>query len=402
MSYIIFILKSAFFDFSRNKLRTFLTSLGILIGVLSVVLLISLGLGLKKYVADQFESLGKNSIFIIPGKVLQGGSFRGSASSVMGTRFDLKDLQRIKKIKNIEGVAPFSLKSSKIAGTRKSEIVDILFSSEFIEKILNIEVESGRFFSKGDVDKKAKVVVAGPAIADKLFGERTLALGKKVTIDNVTFTIIGISKSRGGGGMGGVDYDSYFYGPYTTGFVFNPEKKFVRILAKIKDDAEMSQVKADLTKDMLKRYEEEDFSIVEPTEILSAVTSIFNVINLILVAIAAISLLVGGIGIMNIMYVTVTDRIKEIGIRRAIGARKADILYQFLAESVFLSLIGGILGLILAFIGVFLVQPYFPAYIDLMSVILALGVSSVIGIFFGVFPAKKAADLSPIDAIRYE
>ena len=152
----------------------------------------------------------------------------------------------------------------------------------------------------------------------------------------------------------------------------------------------------------MKRYEEEDFSIVEPTELLSAITSIFSVLNTVLVAIAAISLIVGGIGIMNIMYVTVSDRIKEIGIRRAIGARESDILYQFLAEAVLLSSIGGILGLGLAYLAVFAVQSLFPAYIDFMSVILALGISSAIGITFGVLPARKAANLEPVEAIRYE
>ena len=153
---------------------------------------------------------------------------------------------------------------------------------------------------------------------------------------------------------------------------------------------------------MLKSYEKEDFSIIEQEELLSAINSIFSIINTVLVAIAAISLLVGGIGIMNIMYVTVTERIREIGIRRALGARRSDILWQFLTQSVILSLIGGAAGLLLSAIIVLFISRYFPAYIDLQSVILALGVSSGIGIIFGVFPAKKAADLSPIEAIRYE
>ena len=153
---------------------------------------------------------------------------------------------------------------------------------------------------------------------------------------------------------------------------------------------------------LLKRYKEDDFSVIQQAELLVAISSIFSIINTVLVAIAAISLIVGGIGIMNIMYVTVTERIKEIGIRRSIGARKSDILMQFLIESVLLSVFGGALGLILAFIVVILIQRFFPAYIDAGSVALALGVSSAIGIIFGVFPAKKAADLSPIDAIRYE
>jgi putative ABC transport system permease protein len=161
-------------------------------------------------------------------------------------------------------------------------------------------------------------------------------------------------------------------------------------------------VKGEINKEMLRRYKKDDFSLVEPTQILSVVNSIFGILNTVLVAIASISLLVGGIGIMNIMYVTVSDKTREVGIRRAIGARKVDILYQFLIESIILSVIGGGLGLGLAYVCVLLVENFFPAYIDIPSVVLALGVSSAIGIIFGVLPARKAAALEPVEAIRYE
>ena len=164
----------------------------------------------------------------------------------------------------------------------------------------------------------------------------------------------------------------------------------------------MSEAKLAVTQALLKRYKADDFSVLEQTEILGAISSIFTILNTVLIAIAAISLVVGGIGIMNIMYVTVTERIKEIEVRRALGARRNDILFQFLIESVILSLFGGLLGLLLAGLIVFFIQRFFPAYINLESVLLALGVSSGIGIVFGVFPAKKAAELSPIEAIRYE
>ena len=174
------------------------------------------------------------------------------------------------------------------------------------------------------------------------------------------------------------------------------------MVIKSRSEEVVSQVRFLVTQELKKEYEEDEFDIVEQTDLLNTVNTIFGVVNAVLVSIAAISLLVGGIGIMNIMYVTVSERIKEIGIRRALGARKGDILYQFLFESTILSVFGGLLGLGLAFLVVLIVQQFFPAYIDAMSVGLALGVSSVIGIVFGVFPAKKAADLSPIDAIRYE
>lgn len=400
MLYLFFIIRTALEDFKRSKLQTFLTSLGIMIGVFAVIMLTALGLGLKKYISDQFDALGKNTLFIAPGKILEGGGF--GASSLLGNRFDVKDLNRLKRIKNITGIAPLSSKSGEAKGKLKSEFVSIFFTSEDFFDITGFSLDNGRFFDNTDVEKRSKVLVAGPKIAEKLFGSSIEAIDKKVAIDNVNFTIVGVIKSKGGGGFGGPDYDSYFFGPYTTGFLFNPDKQFIRFAIKTEEDVPLAQVKDQINKEMLRRYEEDEYSVVEPTEILSVVNSIFGIMNIVLIAIASISLLVGGIGIMNIMYVTVSDKTREIGIRRAIGARKKDILFQFLVEGVCLSIIGGTLGLGLAFAGVLLVQNFFPAYIDLPSVILALAVSSAIGIIFGVLPARKASNLEPVEAIRYE
>lgn len=400
MNYALFIIKSALEDFKRSKMQTFLTSLGIVIGVFAVIMLMALGLGLKKYISDQFDSLGKNTLFIAPGKVLQGGSF--GVSSFLGNRFDIRDLNRLSRIRSIVGLAPMSSKSGEAKGSIKSDYVTIFFSSADFADISGFSIDKGRLFDKADVSKRAKVLVAGPKIAEKLFGSSVDAIDKKVSIDNVNFTIIGVLKSKGGGGFGGPDYDSYFFGPYTTGFLFDPQKQFTRFAVKADPNVSIEQVKDDINRAMLQRYKEDEFSIVEPSEIMSVVNSIFGIMNIVLVAIASISLLVGGIGIMNIMYVTVSDKTREVGIRRALGARKKDILMQFLVESIALSVIGGAVGLGLAAIGVFFVQNYFPAYIDLLSMSLALGVSSSIGIIFGVLPAKKAAALEPVEAIRYE
>ncbi|RJQ38665.1 FtsX-like permease family protein [Candidatus Microgenomates bacterium] len=400
MSYFLFIIKSAFEDFRRSKMQTFLTSLGILIGVFAVVTLTAMGLGLKKYISDQFDSLGTNTLFVAPGKLLQSGGF--GASSLLGNRFDLKDLNSLKRVRSITSIAPMASKSGTAKGSKKSDYVTIFFSSEAFFDISGFEVDKGRLFDKRDVDKRTKVLVAGPKIAEKLFGTMSEAIDKKVTIDNVSFTIIGVIKSKGGGGFGGPDYDSYFFGPYTTGFIFDPDKKFIRFALKTDPNISITTAKNEVTNQMLKRYKEDEFSIVEPTEILSVVNGIFGIMNIVLVAIASISLLVGGIGIMNIMYVTVSDKTKEVGIRRAIGARKNDILFQFIVEAVALSILGGTLGLGLAYAGILLVQPFFPAYMDVTSVSLALGVSTVIGVVFGVLPARKAANLEPVEAIRYE
>ena len=401
MSHFIFILKSAFEDFSRNKGRTFLTSLGIVIGVLSVVILIAFGLGLRKYINDQFQSLGSNLIRVVPGQILRSGGF-SSTGSMTTIRFDFRDILKLERVKSAEFVIPIVTRSITVSMGKGTEPATLYASTADIFLALNLKAQYGDIFTKNDVDKRSKIAVIGPKIAAKLFGNEDAALGKNIKIDSQTFKIEGVLEAKGGGGFGGPDLDSFIYMPHTTAQVFNPDKKFYAIIVKSKSDVNIETAKQEVKTAMLKRYKEDDFSVIDQAELLGAIESIFGVMNTVLVAIAAVSLIVGGIGIMNIMYVTVTERIKEIGIRRALGARTSDILLLFLVESVALSILGGLMGLGLAYGIVLLIQNIFPAYIDLNSVILALGVSSIIGVVFGVFPAKKAADLSPIDAIRNE
>ena len=401
MSHYIFILKSAFEDFSRNKGRTFLTSLGIVIGVLSVVILIAFGLGLRKYINDQFQSLGSNLIRVVPGQILRSGGF-SSTGSMTTIRFDFRDILKLERVKSAEFVIPIVTRSITVSMGKGTEPATLYASTADIFLALNLKAQYGDIFTKNDVDKRSKIAVIGPKIAAKLFGNEDAALGKNIKIDSQTFKIEGVLEAKGGGGFGGPDLDSFIYMPHTTAQVFNPDKKFYAIIVKSKSDVNIETAKQEVKTAMLKRYKEDDFSVIDQAELQGAIESIFGVMNTVLVAIAAVSLIVGGIGIMNIMYVTVTERIKEIGIRRALGARTSDILLQFLVESVALSILGGLMGLGLAYGIVLLIQNIFPAYIDLNSVILALGVSSIIGVVFGVFPAKKAADLSPIDAIRNE
>ncbi len=400
MKYFLFILKSAFEDFRRNKLRTFLTSLGILIGVSSVVLMIAFGLGLKKYISNQFESLGANLMFVIPGSkntFLRGGGMIG------GIKFDDKDISKIKRVKTISHIAPIFAKSGALIKVReKIEVAEILASTEEIVPIMNLELEEGRLMEKKDAQKGSKIVMLHKSLAEKLFSSASEAVGKNIVSEEQNFKVIGVLKSKGGGGLGGSSLDDHIYIPFKASYSFNPDKKFFGIYFKVEDKEVIPETKEEVKKVLLKRYDEDDFSIMEQTELMETISSIFSIINVVLVAIAAVSLVVGGIGIMNIMYVSVIERIREIGIRRAIGATKNDILFQFLAESVILSLLGGFLGLTISFVVVFFIQSYFPAYIDLTSILIALGVSSAIGIIFGVLPAKKAAELSPIEAIRYE
>lgn len=400
MSHFIFVLKSAFEDFSRNKGRTFLTSLGIVIGVLSVVILIAFGLGLKKYINDQFQSLGSNIIRVVPGQILKGGSFSSSGLSTI--RFDSRDILKLERVKSASYVIPIVTRAITVSMGKGTEPATLYASTADIFIALNLKAHYGIIFTKTDVEKRAKTVVIGPKIATKLFGTEEAALGKNIKVDSQNFRVQGVLESKGGGGFGGPDLDSFIYMPHTTAQVFNPDKKFYAIIVKSSSDVSIETAKSEIKTALLKRYKEDDFSVIDQAELLGAIEGIFGMLNTVLVAIAAVSLVVGGIGIMNIMYVTVTERIKEIGIRRALGARTSDILLQFLIESVALSILGGLMGLILAYIIVFFMQSFFPAYIDVNSVILALGVSSLIGVIFGVFPAKKAADLSPIDAIRNE
>ncbi|HLD26694.1 MAG TPA: ABC transporter permease [Patescibacteria group bacterium] len=402
MNYVLFILKSALEDFRRNKMRTFLTSLGILIGVASVILLISFGLGLKKYIQNQFESLGTNLVIIFPGQILQGGGFRSGGGSLGGARFDEKDVLNLKKIKPNLFVVPMFIKTITVSGEGNSAISDLYATTADMFPVRNLEIDKGNFFDKGDVEKRSKKVVIGSKIAEKVFGSADSALSRIIKIENQGFRVSGVLKSKGRGGFGGPDFDSFIYLPYKSAYSFNPDKKFVVIYLQAKSPESIPSIKKEIKNILLKRYKEDDFSVIEQTEILKAVSSIFGVLNIVLVAIAGISLVVGGIGIMNIMYVSVIEKIREIGIRRAIGATRSDILFQFLAESVILSLIGGLAGLIFSFIIVIFIQRFFPAYINIQTIAIALGVSSFIGIIFGVFPARRASKLSPIDAIRYE
>lgn len=400
MSYFLFIVRSALEDFNRNKVRTALTSLGILIGVSSVVLLIALGLGLKAYIKQQFESMGTNTLFVMPGSVTSAAGLTGTMISEV--RFSLNDVQALRRIRNVISSVPFFSAFASMQGDVDSGTYEIAATTSEVFSVMNIEVQNGQLFTKSDVDKGAKKVVLGPTVAKKLYGSVDAAVGKTVKIQDQAFKVAGVFKSKGGGGLGGSSLDDHVFMPYTAAYSFNPNKTFFMIYLKVNNQTDIPQVKADAQSVINKRYKGKDISVVEQTEILNTVNSIFSILNSVLIAIAAISLIVGGVGIMNIMYVSVVERIHEIGIRRSAGALKKDILYQFLAESVLLSALGGVLGLIISALIVLILRTVFPAYIDLMTVIIAISVSSLVGIVFGVFPAKKAADLSPIDAIRYE
>jgi putative ABC transport system permease protein len=398
------LLRSAFADFTRNKTRTFLTALGITIGVLSVVLLIALGLGLKNYINQQFESMGANLIMVMPGNAFsqEGGGGMSNMSSMssafMGISFDEQDYLALNRINNIDYLTPLFYKSGVIEGNNQRKSGTIEGANEDIFKLMNLEILVGEAFTKADVQSRAKKAVIGYGMAESLFYDPEDAYGKSVDVDNQRFKVIGVAKKKGD-----PDVDNAVLLPYKTTFgTLNPDKTFYALYAGINSKDKVVEVKEQMKEVLLKKYKKDEFSVIEQTEILNTINQIFTVINAVLVAIGSISLLVGGIGIMNIMYATVTERTKEIGIRRAIGATQKDILMQFLAEAVTLSVLGGVLGLVLATLIVLVIRIFFPASINLLSVIITFAISSGIGVLFGVFPAKRAANLPPIEAIRYE
>ncbi|HSV95065.1 MAG TPA: ABC transporter permease [Spirochaetia bacterium] len=403
MNYAVSIFRSAITDFGKNKGRTFLTSLGILIGVMSVVLLMAAGSGLKVYIEQQFESMGSNLLYVMPGNMFgEDGSGLAGADGGLAPLFVEKDMVTLKRLKEIEYVIPYYQKTVKASYGGTTKYATLNGTSEDAFPGSNLLIDYGTLFSEADNSAKNKVAVIGSKMAEKLFGDASLAIDKKIRVDDQLFRVIGVLQSKGGGGLGGPSFDDYIYIPYKTSYIFNTDKKFIQIIVKVRNEEDLPMLKETIKTELKKRIKTEEFSVIESTEILKTISSIFGILNIVLVAIAAISLVVGGIGILNIMYVTVSERIKEIGVRRALGARRNDILWQFLAEAVVLSVFGGALGLGLSALIVFFLHSLFPAYISLESVLLALGTSSIIGIVFGVFPAKKAADLSPIDAIRYE
>lgn len=402
---MIHLIKAALVDFRRNRVRTFLTSLGITIGVLSVVLLIALGVGLKNYLKEQFDNLGANLIMVMAGSGFGGGEdgeggFAGAMSGMMGAgiEFDEKDVSSLKRINEIEYVVPMYFEGLTIESGDEKSIGYVMGVNEEMFDLMGSDVLEGEVFDRSDLQARSKKAVLGYTLAENLFDEIQDAVGKTVKMSNMRFKVIGVLEKTGDSEM-----DKSAVIPYTTTFgSMNPDKTFWGIYLGVLSEDDVEVVSAKAEEILLRRYDEDEFEVVEQAELLSTINEIFNIVNGVLVAIGSISLVVGGIGIMNIMYASVTERIKEIGIRRAVGATQRDILMQFLTESVLLSVFGGTLGLLLSTLIVLVVHPFFPMAINLFSVIITFVISSAIGIFFGVFPARRAAKLPPIEAIRYE
>jgi putative ABC transport system permease protein len=387
----------------KNKSRTILTSLGIIIGVTSVILLTSIGNGLQDYINSQFESLGSNLIFITPGQVFndKGGFSQNASSRYVTISFTDKDTQNIQRgVKNII-ILPINTTQAdvKYSNTIKKNIA-IVGTTEEYAKNVNTLPNKGSWFTKDDDDKKNNVVILGYQTAQDLFGNQN-SIGRKIIINSRNFKVIGTIEKKGSS-FGGPDQDNRIYMPFQTVSTLIGNNDIQEIVIKSKDKNNVDFVKKEVKKILLKNYKEDSFSVFDSSQLLSSINSIISILTVALSGIAAISLVVGGIGIMNIMLVSVTERTKEIGLRKAIGAPPQAILIQFLIEAVILSCLGGLVGILLGFLGTLAINPFFPAKITLSSVLLAFGVSSIVGIVFGVAPARKASKLSPIEALRYE
>ncbi len=399
------LIKTSLRSISKNKGRTVLTSLGIIIGVTSVILLTSIGNGLKNYIAQQFESLGSNLVYVLPGKVFneRGGFSSNPAQGFLSNSFTQKDIQNLKRDLNTVNVV---IGNVELTGTakykNKTEDVQIVATGSEYGKVSNTAPKegNGNWFSKEDESKKASVGVLGFETTKNLFGNIN-PLGKTVVLNNKNIKIIGVAEKKGGG-LGGGNIDKAIYVPLEVGFNLSGNRKIQSILLQAKNKEEINLVKKQVEKELLKTYDKDTFSVVDQGQILSSINSILGTLTIALSGIAAISLIVGGIGIMNIMLVVVSERTREIGLRKAVGATPRAILLQFLFEAVILACLGGLIGVLLGSAVTQVINKFFPAKISFNSIFLAFGVSSLVGIVFGVAPARKASKLSPIEALRYE
>jgi len=383
-----------------------LTSLGIIIGVTSVILLTAIGNGLKNYVTEQFNSLGANTVFISPGKIFNdNGGFNssGGGGRFVSTSFSLTDVSTLKRAIKNATIVPVAVSMVEIKSSKKTKSdVTILGSTYQYASSSNYLPSSGngRSFTKEEDEKKANVIVLGHSLANDLFPNSS-ALGKKIIVKSKNMKVIGVLDKKGGS-FGGPDVDQYAFTPIGNVFDFTGNQTVNQMLIKTANKDLVPQTKIDVTQVMLKKFDKDAFTVFDSSQLLSSINSIIGVLTVGLAGIAAISLVVGGIGIMNIMLVTVSERTREIGLRKAIGAYPRAILIQFLIEAIILSSIGGIIGIFLGSFGAFVINKFFPAKVTFDSVAIAFGVSALVGIIFGVAPARRASKLSPIEALRYE
>lgn len=392
---------------SANKVRSGLTILGIVIGIGSVIAMISIGQGATGSIQSNIQAMGSNLLTVMPG-------FQRSFSQVSGSRgsaqtLTIEDADAIlNEISFVQAVAPQTSQRYQIVAEGNNTNTQVIGTTSDYATIKNIEMDFGSFISEQDNASYSKVAVLGSTTRDDLFGESSNPAGGTIKINNIKFKIIGVAKSKGGTGFG--SQDDVIYIPLKTAQKFlSGSKNISTINVQAESSQTMAQVQTAITNLLLQRHNiadvaSADFSVMSQEDILGAASSITETMTILLASIAGISLIVGGIGIMNMMMTTVTERTREIGLRKAVGAKRLDISSQFLAEAIMLTFIGGVLGILLGS-GLAYGITFFTGTatkISLFSIILAFSVSAFIGIAFGYWPAQKAAKLNPIEALRYE
>ena len=401
------LIKIAYRSLNRNKFRSFLTMLGIIIGVASVIAMLAIGQGSKKNIQDSVESLGSNTIILIPGAISQGGVHLEAGSSNSLKRQDADAIMA--RCQLVQYVSPVVYKGAQVvAGSQNWRTVVYGVLNDYFN-IRNLAIIDGISFSTMDERAAAKVCIIGQTVRTKLFGVYENPLGQVIRINTIPFKIIGVLDKKGQNSFG-QDQDDVIIAPFST-----VQKRMLSTtnVNNIMASAISQELIVDATDEItrlirerhkLAPFEEDDFIVRSQQDIANIFGAVSKVLTILLASIASISLLVGGIGIMNIMLVSVTERTREIGIRLAVGAKSRDILFQFMIESVFMSFMGGLLGISVGILVSVLVAKVggWPVDVTLFSVVLSFGFSSFVGLFFGWYPARKASKLNPIEALRYE